>query len=179
MIFRFFRYTFLYINSHHRSFRKTYLLYMWTHIRYFSRLFLFFKLEGKMYADIWIQLSFREQPFLWYHDLDNMYANFYRRHKKVYTVHTFKLNTLNLIVVSIKTASSSFFLIDQTFGLNESVKSKTCDFLKDSRSITYTYHRLNNLLSGIFIWNIHCGKENGHLNVLVQLHNNIDMKNEI
>ena len=76
-----------------------------------------------------------------------------------------------------KKPSSLFCLIDQALGSSVSVKSKTLDFLRDSLSIIYTYHRLNDSLIEIFVYDIHIhfGKDNGHVDVSVPLHKIIDM----
>ena len=41
--------------------------------------------------------------------------------------------------------------------------------------MSYAYHPLNDLLSGKFVYDIHCVKEHGYVDVVVPSHNNIDM----
>ena len=41
--------------------------------------------------------------------------------------------------------------------------------------MSYAYFPLNDSLSGKFVCDIHCVKEHGYVDVVVPLHNNIDM----
>ena len=116
-----------------------------------------------------------KRPSFWYHELDNMYATVHRKHKRDKWYSFLWPPSLNLSHVSIKNNCPYFAWSTKRLVWPYWVESKTLIVLRDSRSITYTYHQFNDLLSGMFVCDIHCGKENGHVDVDVLSHNSINI----
>ena len=71
---------------------------------------------------------------------------------------------------------SLFCMISKALGLTVLVESKRLDFFSIvSHWLLYMFHPFNDSLSGIFLCNIHHDKENGYVDIVVPLYNNIDM----